>query len=140
MVRKLSIITCLLATAMLVAIGALAQDEQPVTLKTDAPIELPRFVLEPGMYNLRFTDDASGTQAVEVRGKDGKAYGLFEVRPVNRLNATDHLVVKLQPESGSPARVRSWFIAGKTTGFAPINPSSHTGSIASPPTPSGAGN
>src|SRR5215510_15763516 len=113
MVRKLSVITCLLATAALVAIGALAQDEQPVTLKTDAPIELPRFVLEPGTYNLRFIDDASGTQVVEVRGQDGKAYGLFEVRPVTRPSLTDHLVVKLQSEVGSPARVKSWFIAGE---------------------------
>jgi hypothetical protein len=141
MVRKFALITCLFfAVAGLVATCALAQDEETVTLKTNAPIELPRFVLGPGTYDLRFIDDATGTQVVEVTGKDGKNYGLFQVRPVSRLNPTDHLVVKLQPESGAPARVKDWFIAGETTGFAPIYPSAHAGSIAGPPTPSGAGN
>ncbi len=140
MLRKFAIMACaLLMVATIVVTHAKAQDEGALVLKTNAPLEFPRFVLAPGVYDLRFVDSATGTQVVEVTGSNGKAYGMFEVRPVSRLTAADHLEVKLQPQSDAPARVKDWFTAGSTTGFAPIYPT-HARSMASPPSPSGAGN
>ena len=141
MFRKFAIITCVfLLVVIIIAVRAKAQDEETLVLKTNVPIEFPRFVISPGTYDLRFVDSPTGSQTVEVTGRDGKNYGLFQARPVSRLQPTDRLVVSLQPESGAPERVKGWFAAGSTTGFEPIYPSSYMGSMASPPTPSGAGN
>lgn len=142
MLRQFAIISCalFLVTTFFVVRQARAQDEQSIVLKTDAPIEFPRVVVGPGTYDLHFVDDATGNQVVEIRDSRGKGYGFFQVRPVSRPQPTDHLQIVLQPESNSPSRVKDWFVAGETTGFEPIYPTGHSGSMASPATPSGAGN
>lgn len=128
---KFAIIMVVALLVPILLVGkANAQDEATIVLKTSGPLEFPGIVVGPGTYDLRFLDSPSGTDIVEINGQDGKAYGLFQVRPVTRLQEDDHLRVELQPETDSPERVKDWFAPGATTGYEPIYPASREVSVA----------
>jgi hypothetical protein len=123
----------IMAVALLVPmlIGkANAQDDSTIVVKTTGPLEFPGIVVGPGTYDLRFIDSPTGSDVVEISGQGGKAYGLFQVRPVTRMQEANDVQVELQPESDSPERVKDWFAPGALTGYEPIYPASRQVSVA----------
>ena len=141
MLQKSVIIMCcfLLMTTILITL-AKAQDEDTVLIKTNTALEFPGIVVGPGTYELRFLDSPTGSNVVELSEKNGRGFGLFQVRPISRLNPLDHVQVELQSESGAPARMKDWFVIGSTTGYELTYPISHGASTANSNLSTAAGN
>lgn len=127
MLKKMAIAFLSIVTfGLLAAPNALAQQEI-LTFKTNAPLELPGKVIDAGKYDVFQLDPNDGTGPVEITKANGQAIGDFMTVPVRRKHESNSTVFKLQKEPESPARVKYFIPSDSNYGFALMYPANSTG-------------
>lgn len=87
-----------------------------IVLTVHQPVAVPKGVLQPGVYDLRFNDENLMTVCL-TRHSDQALVGLYSVMPDYRPEPTDHTVVEVNG-NGSLDRIADWFEPGSDYGWA----------------------
>jgi hypothetical protein len=115
--------TLTLMTAVLVPQARADQANREILFRTDAPIEVPGRVLDPGRYELKLVginDHVAGLW--NARGS--KFYGFFDTIPVDRQHAGKLKVDLSGSGENAPKRLSEWFYPGDKTGYELLYPNS----------------
>jgi hypothetical protein len=126
MLRKvLSISFTLLLFGVLAVPSALAM--QPlITFKTNQPVELPGRVLPAGSYSILNATPNASDPVLLVLNSHNKSVGFYQTEGVWAPKSPDKVVIKMQPERGSVARLKEFFTPNDNVGYVLQYPQQHS--------------
>jgi hypothetical protein len=119
-------ISCLafaLAVAGSIVTPARADESNKETrMQTNAPLEIPGHMLEPGTYIFRLADSLSNRNIVQVFSEDatGKQTFVTTLLAISayRLLTPDKPIFNMEERpAGNPEAIQSWFYPGDNTGW-----------------------
>jgi hypothetical protein len=82
-------------------------------------VQLPGLTLEPGTYEFRLVNPATGGSVLRVSSQDQKVGKLFLILRTAALDDVpdDPIVVLRETPAGQPPAIQAWFYPGQETGF-----------------------
>jgi hypothetical protein len=125
---------CVLAVAMLVAVGARADENDRLTYLTfSGPVQLPGVTLAAGTYTFKLADLSGSKHIVHVMTKDEspKLITTLMTIPNQRLEPVKDTYVMFQERpAGMPQAMKAWFYPGRSIGEEFIYPKQQAAAIA----------
>lgn len=131
MLRKIAVLLVSFLAFGLLATPSAFADPELIVFKTNAPLEVPGMVIEPGTYSVMnmTPNDNSGVLAIE--NARGQTVGQFMAEPITRENAVGHTVLDLQKEAHSPDRIDYFIPSGSEQGYKLLYPTAALNPIGS---------
>jgi hypothetical protein len=91
--------------------------EPMITFKTNQPIEVPGHVIGPGKYQIVNITPNSGTPVIDLVNSKDRSLGFYQMQDVQRMNTPGRVIVKMQPERDSLARLKEFFVPDSNIGY-----------------------